>query len=72
MQQATETGAALTAKIVPPVSVIGAEVVGFHVPEMIQVMTLIYIVLLVIHKTWHMWKEWKTGRAVPEFPEEMP
>ena len=63
-----ETLTAMTAKVAPPASVIGANWLGFSVPEWIQLLTLIYVVLLVLHKLFEMvrdgWKWWKDEHEV--------
>lgn len=70
--QATESAAAMLAKVSPPAAVGIAPAIGITVPEAIQIATLIYVILMVVHKCWHMWKEWRTGRVMPESEGELP
>lgn len=53
-QQTTETGGVMAAKAAPPVAVIGAQFMGFQVPDLVQWITLAYVVLMFSHKAWHM------------------
>lgn len=70
--QAAESASTMAAKAAPPVVVTGAQAVGITVPEAIQVLTLLYVALMVIHKAWHMWKELRTGKVMPESDGELP
>lgn len=60
-----DTVTAMAAKVAPPASVIGATWLGYTVPEWIQVVTLVYVILLVLHKLFEMvrdgWKWYKKG-----------
>lgn len=68
----TESVSAMAAKAAPPVVVVGAHAAGITVPEAIQIATLVYVILMIVHKCWHMWKEWRTGRVTPESEGELP
>lgn len=46
-----------TAKVTPPATVIGAEFIGMHVADWVQWLTLLYLLLLVVHKLWAMLSE---------------
>lgn len=63
MQHQAETTTAMVTKLAPPAGVLGAQIAGIHVADWIQWLTLIYIVLLIIHKLWAMgkeaWEFWK-------------
>ena len=39
---------------------------GVDLPLLINIGTAIYLVMLIIHKGWKMYKEWKTGHASSE------
>ena len=58
-----DTVTVMAAKITPPASVIGASWLGFSVPEWIQIVTLAYVILLLLHKLGEMirdgWRWWK-------------
>lgn len=67
-----ETSAAMLAKTAPPIAVVGAEYIGITLPELVHLATLFYVGLMIVHKCWHMWKEWKTGKITPESEGELP
>jgi hypothetical protein len=69
-QQVTETGVAIAAKVAPPVAVVGVHWAGITVPDAIQWLTLIYVMLMVVHKAWHMLSEYKTGKQYPVREDE--
>lgn len=48
----TETGVVMAAKAGLPVGVTGATLLGIPVPEIIQWLTLVYIVVLLSQKGW--------------------
>jgi hypothetical protein len=58
-QHATESTAAIAAKAAPPVSVSIASVAGYHVSEILLWATLIYTVLMIGHKLYHIYKEFR-------------
>ena len=62
----------MAAKVAPPAAVVGAHAAGITVPDAIQIATLVYVILMIIHKGWHMWKELKTGKRMPETEGELP
>ena len=71
-QESIETGVAMVAKAAPPVAVVSASAAGITLPELVQLATLVYVFLMIVHKCWHMWKEWKTGKLEPEIDGELP
>jgi hypothetical protein len=56
-QQTVESGGAMAAKAAPPIAVVGANIAGFHVPDLVQWITLAYVFLMLIHKMWQMGRE---------------
>jgi hypothetical protein len=52
-----ETASTAAAKLSPPAAVLGAHILGMSVADWIQWLTLFYLILLVVHKLWSMWKE---------------
>lgn len=58
-QQTTETAAAITAKVAPPATVSIATLMGYQVSELVLWATFIYTVLMIVHKLWQMFKEFK-------------
>lgn len=52
----------MAAKAAPPLAVVGANVAGWSVPDIVQYITLAYVVLMLLHKMWQvgwgMWKFW--------------
>jgi len=71
-QETIETGAAMAVKMAPPVAVVTAAKAGITLPELVQLATLVYVLLMIVHKCWHMWKEWKTGKVEPDVDGELP
>jgi len=59
MDHQTETGAAIIAKVAPPATVSIASLMGVQVSEILLWATLIYTILLIGHKLWQIWKEFK-------------
>jgi hypothetical protein len=55
--QATESAAAITAKLAPPATVSLATVMGIQVSELVLWATLIYTVLLIGHKVYQIYKD---------------
>lgn len=53
-QEHAEAGAAIFAKMAPPVGVLGAKFMGMSVSDLVLWLTLFYTVLLVVHKLWRM------------------
>jgi hypothetical protein len=54
-----ETGAAIAAKSALPVGISLATVMGYQVSDILMWMTLIYTVLLIVHKIWLMYKDFR-------------
>ena len=55
-----ETTAAAAAKAALPVGVSVATIFGVQVSDVLVWMTLIYTVLLIVHKVWLMYKDFRT------------
>ena len=56
---ATEGATAIVAKVAPPVTVSLATVAGYQVSEVLLWATLIYTVLMILHKLYQIYKEVK-------------
>jgi hypothetical protein len=54
-----ETGAAIVAKAALPVGISLATVLGFQVSDILMWMTLIYTFLLIVHKIYLMYKDFR-------------
>lgn len=54
-----ETTTAIVTKLAPPATVSLATVVGVQVSELVLWATLIYTVILIGHKLWSIYKEFK-------------
>lgn len=52
----------MAAKAVPPVTVVGATLVGLPLDDWIKYATLIYVVVMAGHQLWKWHREWKTAR----------
>ena len=57
MHHETETGVTIAAKVAPPASVSLATLAGYQVSELVMIATLIYTVLMIVHKLYTMWLE---------------
>lgn len=42
----------MAVKAAPPVAVVGANVLGYPVPDIVQYITLAYVALLLLQKAW--------------------
>lgn len=58
-EHTTEGAAALIAKVAPPVGVSLASVAGYQVSEVLLWATLIYTVLMILHKLYQIYKDIK-------------
>jgi disulfide bond formation protein DsbB len=47
---------------VPPVSVAGASVFGYSLPEWAAIVTIIYTIFLTVRLIRNEWRDWKAGR----------
>lgn len=64
-QQTAETGVTMTAKATPPLAVVGANLAGIPVSDWVQYVTLAYVVVMLAHKVWSWYREWKPKRRAP-------
>jgi len=58
-EHTTEGATAIVAKVAPPVTVSLATVAGYQVSEVLLWATLIYTVLMILHKLYQIYKEVK-------------
>lgn len=58
----TETAADITARAGPPAAVAAANAAGIDVPMLINLLTLAYLSVLLAHKLWTIFKDWREGR----------
>ena len=55
-----ETGITLATKATPPIAVTATNMFSdITVPEIVNYLTLIYLLLLVSHKAWSWFREWR-------------
>jgi hypothetical protein len=54
-----ETAAAVAAKAALPVGVSLATIFGLQVSDLLMWMTLVYTILLIVHKVWLMFKDFR-------------
>lgn len=60
----TESGAAIAAKVAPPLSVSIATVYGVQVSEILLWATLVYTLLMIGHKAWAIYRDvWRPQPA---------
>jgi hypothetical protein len=62
LQNVSDVATSPQAAITTSVSVTTANLLGISLPEIINVCTVVYLALLISHKGWQMYKEWKQGR----------
>lgn len=58
----TETVAELSVRVGPPGAVAVANAVGIDVPGLINLVMLAYLSVLLAHKLWTIFKDWREGR----------
>lgn len=58
-QTTAESAAVIATKVAPPVTVSLATLGGYQVSELVLWATLIYTTLLIAHKLWSMWKDFR-------------
>ena len=58
----TETAADITVRVAPPAVVAAANAIGLNVPMLINLVTLAYLSILLTHKLWTIYKDWREGR----------
>lgn len=66
MSHHDEPVSAMIAKASPPVAVVTAHLAQITIPEIINYATLLYLCLMISHKAWRMWREYRTGKVVPD------
>ncbi len=63
MNATDETGSFMATKVAPPIAVTATNLFsGMTVPDIVNYLTLLYLLLMISNKAWHMFKEWKTGK----------
>ncbi len=66
IKTAVDTAMDAPSGVATSVSVSTINLMGMDLPFLINVGTAVYLLLLIIHKGWKMYKEWKTGHASEE------
>lgn len=67
MNQEAETGAAIATKLAPPASVSLASLAGYQVSELVMLVTLIYTILMIVHKVYTIWNDVREGNRLADF-----
>lgn len=57
VNHSAESGAAIVAKVAPPLSVSIATIYGISVSEILLWATLIYTLMMIGHKAWQIWRD---------------
>ena len=57
MNTHAESGAAIAAKVTPPLSVSIATVYGVQISEILLWATLLYTLMMIGHKGWQIWRD---------------
>lgn len=66
LQNTTETGVSMATKAAAPVTVSLATIAGYPVSDILLWATLIYTVLMIAHKVWAMYKDFRGNICSPE------
>ncbi|HEY5801852.1 MAG TPA: hypothetical protein VIT92_16645 [Burkholderiaceae bacterium] len=53
----------MTTKTAPPLTVIGATMMGVPVEKWVQWVTLVYVLVMLGHKLWTWHRQWKAGKV---------
>lgn len=61
----TET-ATQPASAVPVTGLVAAGNIFTSLPEIVNILTIVYVAMLIIHKAWKMYAEWKTGSILKD------
>lgn len=67
--ETAETAVSVAAKSSPPLAVAAGNFAGMSLPDLVQYATLLYLAMLIAHKGWRMYKEYKTGKGGDESGE---
>jgi len=59
----TSAGPKVTVKEIPPAAVAGMNVAGITLPELVQLVTLLWLVILIVDKVWSLVQRWKKGQV---------
>lgn len=65
----TETVADITVRVAPPAAVAVANAAGIDVPMLINLVMFVYLSVLLTHKLWTIYKDWREGRMRIILPE---
>jgi len=65
LTQITET-ATQPASAVPVTGLVAAGNILGALPEFVNILTALYILLLIVHKIWKMYAEWKAGSILKD------
>ncbi len=57
-----ETASDITVRVAPPAAVAVANAAGANVPALINLVMLAYVSVLLAHKLWTIFKDWREGR----------
>ena len=57
-----ESISTMTAKAAPPLTVVGANLAGIPIADWVQIVTLIYVIVMLGHKIWSWHREWRDSR----------
>lgn len=70
MNITTETAADITVRVAPPAAVAVANAAGVDVPMLINLVMFAYLSVLLTHKLWTIYKDWREGRMRIIRPQE--
>lgn len=62
----TSVAAKAATKAAPPAVVAGLNWYGITLPELVQLVTLVWLLVLIVDKVWSLYREWKKVMAEDE------
>jgi hypothetical protein len=65
-----ETVPEMVTKFSAPATVSVATIAGFQIPDLVQLATLVYLVVLITYKGWHWYREYKGYKINTEDKED--
>jgi hypothetical protein len=65
-ETATSAAAKVTVKEIPPAAMAGLNFAGITLPELVQLVSLVWLLILIVDKLWTRYRWWKKGGSTDE------